>query len=300
MKLEWSKVICSKRIFEVILIIVFIHSNVSTIAISTPTFTYYEGSLFIEVDQAYFNLTLNQGTYNLVIENMGLISGETSFRGTASVDYVITLPEKNAILEQMSWSGPFALTSNSYATSPFVIDEINSIVSFNITASNPISLFVTDQEGRDEFYSEMFLSPRKQQPSIGPEIQLLLIVGGLVVVSMFIILYRRIKVKGDEVISSAQNNIDELWKCPNDQFPLQIRMPTTSAQNPQFNINRQSIEVGISNAIAMKKIPQEAAHYTQEVVNRLFLDNPTLDYIEMISASCNKCGLVVPVPKKEL
>lgn len=123
---------------------------------------------------------------------------------------------------------------------------------------------------------------------------------GLVVASVVIVIYRRIKVKEDEVISSAQDNLDELWKCPNDQFPLQIRMRAAFAQNPQFIIHRQNIEVGISNAIAMKKIPQEAAHYTQEVVKRLFLENPTLDYIEMVSASCNKCGLVVSVPKKKL
>ena len=122
---------------------------------------------------------------------------------------------------------------------------------------------------------------------------------GLVVASMFIVLYRRTKVKGDDAISSVQNTIHELWKCPNDQSTLQIRMRSTFSQNPQFIITRQSIEVGIFNAIAMKKIPQEAAHYTQEVVNRLFLDNPALVYIEMVSASCNKCGLVVSVPKKE-
>jgi len=253
----------------------------------------------MEVEQVYFNLTLNQGTHYLVIENMGSISGKTSFRGTASVDYLITLPENNTIIDQMSLSGPFALTSNSYFTSPFVIDELNSIVSFNITASNPISLFVTDQEGDDEFFSEMFLSPRDQSPSIDPQVLFLLIVAGLVVASMFIVLYRRIKVKEDEVILSGQDDINELWKCPNDQFPLQIRTRSTFSQNPQFTINRQNIEVGISNAISMKKIPQEAAHYTQEVVNRLFLDNPMLDYIEMVGASCNKCGLVVSVPKKE-
>ncbi len=272
----------------------------STATIGTPTFSYYEGSLFIEVDQAYFNLTLNQGTHYLVIENMGLISGKTSFRRTASVNYLITLPEKNVTINQMSWSGPLSITSNSMVTSPFVIDELNSTVSFNITASNPISLFVTDQEGSDNFHSEMFLSPREQPPSIDPQVIFLVIGAGLVVASMFIVLYRRIKVKEDEVISSAQDNIYELWKCPNDQFPLQIRTRTTFAQNPQFTINRQNIEVGISNAIAMKKIPQEAAHYTQEVVNRLFLDNPKLDYIEMVGASCNKCGLVVSVPKTKL
>lgn len=78
----------------------------------------------------------------------------------------------------------------------------------------------------------MFLSPREQPPSIDPQVLFLLIVAGLVVASMFIILYRRIKVKEDEVISSAQDNIEELWKCPNDQFPLQIRMRTPFAQNP--------------------------------------------------------------------
>lgn len=253
----------------------------------------------MEVDQAYFNLTLNQGTYYLVIENMGLISGKTSFRGTASVDYLITLPEKNAIIDQMSWSGPFSITSNSYVISPFVIDELSSIVSFNITASNPISLFVTDQEGSDDFYSEMFLLPKEKPSSIVPQVQFLLIVGGLFVASIFFVLYRRTKIKGDEVISSVQDDINELWKCPNDKFPLQIRMRSTFAQNPQFTVNRQNMEVGISNAIAMKKIPQEAATYTREIVNRLFLDNPTLDYIEMVGASCNKCGLVVSVPKKE-
>jgi hypothetical protein len=270
----------------------------------TPTFTYYEGSLFTEVEKADFYLTLNQGTHYLVVENMGLISGKTSLRKTASVDYIITLPEEDQILEQMSWSGPFAITSNSYVTSRFVINKSNSLVLFDITASNPVTLFVTNQKGKEEFHTEMFLSPpgqqRPSQPTIAPEILLLLIVAGLIGASVFIVFYRRIKVKEDEVISSAQDQIDELWKCPNDQFPLQIRMQTAYAQNPQFTIHRENIEVGISNAIAMKKIPQEAANYTREVVNRLFVENPKLDYIEMVGASCNKCGLIVSVPKKKV
>jgi hypothetical protein len=252
------------------------------------------------VTEAYFNLTLKQGNYYLVIENMGQVSGQSTNRGTAEVYCLIGLPEEGFVINQMAFTGFLALESNVYIESPFTLNKTISVVSFNITASNPVSLFVTSLEGVDEFFTEVFVSPRDRSPPIDPQLQFFLVLAGTAVIVIIFVGYQRLRVKEDQVMSSVTTNISELWKCPTDGSPLQFRTPSTYAQNPQFMVTRQNLKVGVDNAVALKKISPEAANYTEEVVRNLFSQEPSLEFIEMVGAYCKKCGRFFSAPKKEL
>ncbi len=90
--------------------------------------------------------------------------------------------------------------------------------------------------------------------------------------------------------------LNTYWYCPQDNNFLQIRQ-SRIAQTPYFIITRKSIDVGINNAISMKKIPPEAAFHTQEMVTFIFKRDPSRQYIDLVSVTCKVCGTWLSAPK---
>jgi hypothetical protein len=95
---------------------------------------------------------------------------------------------------------------------------------------------------------------------------------------------------------SLERALNKFWYCPHDNNLLQIRQ-SRIAQTPYFIITRKNVEVGINNAISMKKIPPEAATYTRETVTFFFNQAPSKEYIDLVSVSCKVCGTWLAAPK---
>ena len=70
-----------------------------------------------------------------------------------------------------------------------------------------------------------------------------------------------------------EKELSRYWFCPNDRNMLQIHH-TKQSQNPYFLINRKNIEIGIQNAIALRKIAPEAKEQTERLVNFIFEKDP--------------------------
>ncbi len=97
--------------------------------------------------------------------------------------------------------------------------------------------------------------------------------------------------------ASLQKELSNYWYCPKDENLLQIRLKTRYAQNTQFMVTRKNMEVGITNAISMKKIPPEMAQRTAEIAEKIFSHDSSRKYIEFVGATCKKCGATFSAPK---
>ncbi len=113
-------------------------------------YSYYEDSLHKEVTNASFTLLLSEQTYYLIIDNSGFISGEEGNREDASVTVSIdggkevmskTEIVRNGGYEQFQFT--IQISGGSSATFNFVIN-----------ANNPISLFVCNEKGFQEFVQQ--------------------------------------------------------------------------------------------------------------------------------------------------
>ncbi|MFX0013680.1 MAG: hypothetical protein ACFFB2_11100 [Promethearchaeota archaeon] len=97
-------------------------------------------------------------------------------------------------------------------------------------------------------------------------------------------------------IVNLEKELSRYWFCPNDRNMLQI-LHTKQSQNPYFIINRKNIDIGIQNAIALRKIAPEAKEQTHELVNFIFEKDPTKEMIDLVGVQCNVCGTGYSAPK---
>lgn len=93
----------------------------------------------------------------------------------------------------------------------------------------------------------------------------------------------------------GKKELSQFWFCPFDENILQERHSRV-AQNPIFLITRQKINIGVNNAIAMKKIPEEAATYTRNMANTIFQSDDSITMLEFVSVICKKCGKWLSAP----
>ena len=94
----------------------------------------------------------------------------------------------------------------------------------------------------------------------------------------------------------GKKELSQFWFCPFDQNFLQERQ-SRLAQNPIFFISRGKIDIGVNNAIAMKKIPEEAATYTRNIATHIFENDESKRIVEFVSVTCKKCGKWLSAPK---
>lgn len=100
----------------------------------------------------------------------------------------------------------------------------------------------------------------------------------------------------NSTISNLEKELSRYWFCPNDRNMLQIHHMKQS-QNPYFVIDRKNIDIGIQNAIALRKIAPEAEEQTHELVKFIFENDPTKEVIDLVGVRCNACGANYSAPK---
>lgn len=93
-----------------------------------------------------------------------------------------------------------------------------------------------------------------------------------------------------------EKELSKYWFCPDDKNMLQI-FHTKQSQNPYFVITRQNIDIGIQNAIALRKIAPEAKEQTREIVTLIFEKNPFREEVNLVGVRCNICGASFSAPK---
>ncbi|MHA2223986.1 MAG: hypothetical protein ACXAC8_02205 [Candidatus Hodarchaeales archaeon] len=96
--------------------------------------------------------------------------------------------------------------------------------------------------------------------------------------------------------SELEKELSKYWFCPNDNSMLQIYY-TKESQSPYFVLSRQNIDIGIQNAIALRKIGPEAKEQTQKLVNYIFENDPSRKMINLVGVYCNACGAKFTAPK---
>jgi len=109
-------------------------------------------------------------------------------------------------------------------------------------------------------------------------------------------LFKTTRTTDDTALSKA--DLDLLWHCPNDQVRLQV-YHEQSSRNPNFIISKENIAQGLHNAVSLRKIPQEATAYNQDMLDYLFT-NSALDAIELISVKCPQCKQRYAAPRTDI
>ncbi len=81
--------------------------------------------------------------------------------------------------------------------------------------------------------------------------------------------------------------LEEFWFCPIDKTRLQQYVRTLN-QNPFFSISKNTIEIGIINALTIGKIPKEAEEQTRQLITKLFTEYE-LEELTLVSTQCPTC-----------
>ncbi|MFW9780156.1 MAG: hypothetical protein ACFFE8_15010 [Candidatus Heimdallarchaeota archaeon] len=93
-----------------------------------------------------------------------------------------------------------------------------------------------------------------------------------------------------------ERELSRYWFCPNDRNTLQLHH-TKQSQNPYFTVNKQNLDIGIENAIALKKIAPEAKKQAYELVHFIFDMDPTKQNVDLVGVHCTVCGAQFAAPK---
>lgn len=96
--------------------------------------------------------------------------------------------------------------------------------------------------------------------------------------------------------SNLEKELSRYWFCPKDRNMLQIHH-TKQSQNPYFVIARNNIEIGIQNAIALRKIAPDAKEQTEHLVKYIFEKDPSKEMIDLVGVQCGACGAQFSAPK---
>lgn len=135
---------------------------------SVYAFTYYDDCLFTEVKSVAFNITLTEGFHILVIENTGYCAGECyTDRKTANTQYLAILPKSTSPLAERSINGEAKLESQDYLVVNITLTVMygnSALTSFLITSTSKVSVFLTNEEGLNEFIEEIDNTEFTQRP----------------------------------------------------------------------------------------------------------------------------------------
>ncbi|MFX0062752.1 MAG: hypothetical protein ACFFC7_11280 [Candidatus Hermodarchaeota archaeon] len=102
--------------------------------------------------------------------------------------------------------------------------------------------------------------------------------------------------KQTKFVPLSNEDLSRFWYCPNDKSALEIHQSRT-VQSAYFTISRKNIDVGIQNAVALKKIPPEAMDQTRELIEYLFKHDETSEKAELVGTLCPKCGTAFSAPR---
>jgi len=102
--------------------------------------------------------------------------------------------------------------------------------------------------------------------------------------------------EADTNVTDLEKELSRYWFCPNDRNMLQIHH-TKQSQSPYFMITKKNIEIGIQNAIALRKIAPEAQEQTEDLVKYIFELDPTKEMIDLVGVHCSACGAQYAAPK---
>ena len=91
-------------------------------------------------------------------------------------------------------------------------------------------------------------------------------------------------------------DLSQFWYCPNDKIKLQNYVDRVSRES-YFSVSRRHLEVGIQNAVALRKIPPEATNQTRGLLDFMFSQDPSIDTVELVGVVCPKCGARYSAPK---
>lgn len=142
-------------------------------------FEYDQSSLREEITEISIHMFLDEGNYHLVIDNTGYVSGEYDREDTVVKLEIFALdadPEyvndTRSLPSHYYWDIPIT-------TEVFLIFTIHFV--FNITATNPVTVFLTDEQGYLDFEEEVenfdFKKPTKTFLIIGIIIGVIFVAG---------------------------------------------------------------------------------------------------------------------------
>ena len=90
--------------------------------------------------------------------------------------------------------------------------------------------------------------------------------------------------------------LSRFWYCPKDKTkmaPIQSRYVPT----PIFTITREHVEIGLQNAAAVRKIPQEQVILITEHVKSMLDAQPTVSEMSLIGVTCPTCNTGYAAPR---
>lgn len=83
--------------------------------------------------------------------------------------------------------------------------------------------------------------------------------------------------------------------CPNDGTRMQSYTSKISP-NAEFTIDKDKIDLGLHNALAMKKILPYSAPIVKDIVLRFFDNTPTLEFVTLRAVQCPYCHFISATP----
>lgn len=89
--------------------------------------------------------------------------------------------------------------------------------------------------------------------------------------------------------------IQSFWQCPTDKSWLQLVTNRVSG-SPSFIISKDNIKLGISNAIAVRKIPESSEIQTVQLVNLIFTQF-SIEDIALVNTRCPVCKNYFSAPQ---
>lgn len=99
----------------------------------------------------------------------------------------------------------------------------------------------------------------------------------------------------DKIEPLSHTDLRRFWYCPHDSQPLSPNT-TRVMQTPYFLLTRDNLDLGIRNAFAMKKIPEESFHQTK-ILADYFFKNTMNDEMNLVSVFCPECGKIFSAPR---
>jgi len=116
-------------------------------------FEYDQSSLREEVTEASIHIFLVEGSFHLVIDNTGYVSGEYDREETFVELEIFALNGDPEYVNDTRTLGPHYFWDIPINTHTFLIFSIHFV--FNITATKPVTIFLTDEQGYYDFEEEI-------------------------------------------------------------------------------------------------------------------------------------------------
>ena len=145
----------------------------------TKAFDYDTSSLREEITEISIHMFLEEGYYHLVIDNTGYVSGEYDREDSFVEIEIFAIDGVPEYVNDSRNLGAFGYWDIPISTEVFLSFTIHFV--FNITATNPVTVFLTDEDGFMDFEEEIenfdFRKPSNTLLIIGIVIGILFIAG---------------------------------------------------------------------------------------------------------------------------